>query len=303
MPDSRRSDVRGLLLGVGAYGFWGFVPLYFKAVREVAPLEVLAHRVVWSVVTVGLIAAATRRLPAILAAARQPGRLPRLALSSVLVAANWLLFIWAVTSGRILESSLGYYINPIVSVVLGCLFLRERLDAVEWTSVGLAAVAVLWLTVSLGVFPVLPLALAFSFAFYALVRKKVGVGSLEGLALETLILLPAAAAYLVWRAQQGTLAFGHGGWRRDLLLLAAGPVTTIPLLLFTGAVRRLRLATMGLLQYISPSLQLLLAVFLYGEPFGGPRTVAFVLIWCALLVYALHNWRRAALDRVVVTTD
>jgi chloramphenicol-sensitive protein RarD len=293
VADRERIDLRGLLLGVGAYGFWGFVPLYFKAIREVPPLEVLAHRVVWSVVTVAVLVAATGRYPALVDAARRPGHLPRLALSSVLVASNWLLFIWAVTSGRILESSLGYYINPIVNVALGHLVLHEQLDAVEWAAVGLAASAVLWLTLSLGVFPVLPLALALTFGAYGLVRKRVGVGSLEGLALETLILLPLAAGFLAFRAAQGTLAFGSGSGTRDVLLLLAGPITTIPLLLFTGAVRRLRLATVGLLQYISPSLQLLLAVFVYGERLGGPRVVAFVLIWCALALYALHNARAA----------
>jgi chloramphenicol-sensitive protein RarD len=178
-------------------------------------------------------------------------------------------------------------------VALGHLVLHEQLDAVEWVAVGLAASAVLWLTLSLGVFPVLPLALALTFGAYGLVRKRVGVGSLEGLALETLILLPLAAGFLAFRAAQGTLAFGSGSGTRDVLLLLAGPITTIPLLLFTGAVRRLRLATVGLLQYISPSLQLLLAVFVYGERLGGPRVVAFVLIWCALALYALHNARAA----------
>ena len=289
----RSGDSRpGLLYAVGAYGLWGFAPIYFKALRGVPLFEVLAHRVVWSLVFLLAFAVLSRRLPAIAGAVR--GKLPLLALSSVLIAFNWTLFIWAVTSGRILESSLGYYINPILSVLFGAAFLGERLHAVEWTSVGLAAAAVLWLTASLGVFPVVPLALAVSFALYGLVRKRLGVGSLEGLLVETAALFPLALGWLALRQLDGTLAFAHRGLALDALLVAAGPVTAVPLLLFASAVSRLRLATVGLMQYLSPTLQLLLAVFLYGEPFGRERLVAFVAIWIALALFAVHNARAAA---------
>ena len=297
MTEAAARQRKGLLFAVGAYGFWGFVPLYFKAIREVPPLEVLAHRVVWSVVTVAVLVAVMGRFPALLDAARRPGNLPRLALSSVLVASNWLLFIWAVTSGRILESSLGYYINPIVSVLLGSIVLRERLHAVEWLSVGLAACAVLWLTVSLGVFPVLPLALALTFGFYGLVRKSAKVGAIEGLAIETALLLPLALGYLAWLHARGELAFGHRGLTLDLLLAAAGPVTAIPLISFAAAVSRLRLATMGLMQYLSPTIQFVLAVLVYREPFGRERLIAFVLIWAALALFA--GWNSQAARRPV----
>jgi chloramphenicol-sensitive protein RarD len=286
-----------LLFAVGAYGFWGFVPLYFKAVRAVGPAEVLAHRIVWSAVTVAVVVALLGRSSAVMAAVRAPGRVKLLALSSVLVATNWLLFIWAVTSGRILESSLGYYINPIVSVLLGSIVLRERLHAVEWSSVGLAACAVLWLTVSLGVFPTLPLALALTFGFYGLVRKSAKVGAIEGLAIETALLLPLALGYLVWLGVRGELAFGHRSLTLDLLLAAAGPVTAIPLLCFAAAVSRLRLATMGLMQYLSPTIQFVLAVAVYREPFGRERLIAFVLIWAALALFA--GWNSQAARRVV----
>jgi len=248
--------------------------------------------VVWSVVSLLAVALATGRMGAILAVARGR-RLAWLALSSLLIALNWTLFIWAVTSGRILESSLGYYINPILSVLLGALVLRERLHPVEWVSVALAGGAVAWLTVALGVFPVVPLALAISFALYGLVRKRLGVGSLEGLAIEAMILLPVALGWLAYQQAKGTMAFAHRGPAMDALLLAAGPMTAVPLLCFTSAVARLRLATVGLMQYLSPTLQLLLAVFLYGEPFGRERLAAFVVIWIALALFAAHNSRAA----------
>ena len=290
---TRGGDSRaGLLYAVGAYGWWGFAPIYFKALRTVPLGEVLAHRVVWSVVFIFVFAAVTRRLPAILGATR--GRVRMLVLSSLLIGCNWMLFIWAVMSGRILEASLGYYINPILSVLLGAAVLRERLHAVEWASVALAAAAVTWLTVTLGVFPVVPLSLAVTFALYGLVRKRMGIGSLEGLAIETAVLFPAALGWLAWQQVEGGLAFAHRGLTLDLLLVAAGPMTAIPLLCFASAVSRLRLATVGLMQYLSPTIQLLLAVFLYGEPFGRERLAAFVTIWIALVLFAAHNSRRAA---------
>ena len=273
---------------------WGFAPIYFKALHGVPLFEILAHRVVWSVVSLLAVALATGRLGAILAVARGGRRLAWLAVSSLLIGLNWTLFIWAVTSGRILESSLGYYINPILSVLLGAAVLRERLHPVEWACVALAGGAVTWLTVALGVFPMVPLALAISFALYGLVRKRLGVGSLEGLAIEAAILLPLALGWLAYQQAKGTLAFAHRGLVLDALLLAAGPMTAVPLLCFTSAVARLRLATVGLMQYLSPTLQLLLAVFLYGEPFGRERLVAFVVIWIALALFAAHNSRRAA---------
>jgi chloramphenicol-sensitive protein RarD len=254
---------------------------------------VLAHRVVWSLVCLAAFAAATGRLRAIAGVARDRRRLSWLAVSSVFIGFNWTLFIWAVSSGGILESSLGYYINPLFNVLLGALVLGERLDRVEWACVALTGIAVAWLTVTLGVFPVVPLALAASFALYGLVRKRLGVGSLEGLALETALLLPFALGWILLRAHEGTLAFGHRGAAIDLLLIAAGPITAVPLLCFTSAVSRLRLATVGLIQYLSPTLQLLLAVLVYREPFGRERLVAFVVIWIALALFAAHNWRRA----------
>lgn len=293
-PDTSSGDSRaGLLYALAAYGLWGFAPIYFKALRTVSLGEVLAHRVVWSVVCLVAFAVATGQLRAIIRMARDRRRLAWLAASSILIGFNWTLFIWAVSSGRILEASLGYYINPIFNVLLGAVVLGERLHRLEWASVALAGLAVAWLTFTLGVVPVVPLALASSFALYGLVRKRLGVGSLEGLALETALLLPAALGWILHRWHEGTLAFGHRGAALDLLLVAAGPMTAVPLLCFTSAVSRLRLATVGFMQYLSPTLQLLLAVFLYREPFGRERLVAFVAIWVALALFAAHNSRRA----------
>lgn len=291
---TRPADSRsGLLFAIGAYGWWGFAPIYFKALRGVPVSEVLAHRVVWSVSCLGLVVIAGRHVAGVRDAARGR-RLGWLVVSSLLIGSNWMLFVWAVMSGRILEASLGYYINPILSVLLGAVVLREKLHRVEWISVALAAGAVSWLTVALGVFPAVPLALAITFALYGLVRKQVGVGSLEGLAVETAVMLPMAIAWLAWQARHGTLVFGHRGRTLDLLLVAAGPMTAVPLLCFASAVRRLRLATVGLMQYLSPTIQFVLAVFVYREPFGHERFVAFVLIWIALAVFAAHNARRRA---------
>ncbi|HVR42642.1 MAG TPA: EamA family transporter RarD [Thermoanaerobaculia bacterium] len=291
----------GVLYGVAAYGWWGFVAIYFKLVAAVDPLEVLAHRIVWSVAVLLIMIAALGRWRSIAAVLRSGRALLWLAASTVLIAVNWYVFIWAVSHGRIVEASLGYFINPLVSVLLGFFFLGERLRRGEWVGVGLAALGVGWLTFGAGVFPSISLLLAFSFGGYGLVRKLAGVGPIEGLTIETALLLPLAAGWLLWRAHDGTAAFGEVSVGLDLLLLASGPVTALPLLWFAAAVRRLRLATIGLLQYIAPTIQFILAVAVYGEPFGGPRLVAFALIWIAIAIYSADNVRarrgRLALTR------
>jgi chloramphenicol-sensitive protein RarD len=276
----------GLAYGIGAYVFWGVVAIYFRFVREVAPLEILAHRIVWSVVVLILIVAVSRRWVLLRGAVQVPRSVGLLAVSSLLIAVNWLVFIYAVTNDHLVDASLGYFLNPLVNVLLGFLVLREKLRPIEWVSVAIAAVGVTWLIAGAGVFPWISLVLAITFALYGLTRKIAGVTSIEALTIETAILLPIAASYLIYRAAQGTLMFGHHAMRLDLLLLAAGPLTAIPLLLFASAVRRLRLATVGLLQYISPTIQFLLAVAVFNEPFGQERLVAFAIIWCAIALYA-----------------
>ena len=277
---------------MAAYGLWGFMPLYIKAVRAVPLLEVLCHRVVWALVLLLPLVWRQGELGSVLVAVRRPRTLAILATSALAIALNWLVYIWAVVHGRLLEGSLGYYINPLVNVLLGVVVLGERLDRPVRVAVGIAAVGVAWLTLRLGQPPWIALALAASFGLYGLMRKLAPVGALAGLAIETALLMPLAGGYLVWAMLTGRSAFLAGSPTLSLLLLLAGPVTAIPLLFFAGAARRLPLSTMGFLQYLSPTLQFLLAVLVYGEPFDGSRAVAFGFIWTALAVFAVYSARR-----------
>jgi chloramphenicol-sensitive protein RarD len=281
----------GLAYGVAAYGLWGFMPLYIKAVRAVPLLEVLCHRVVWALVLLLPLVWRQGELGSVLVAVRRPRTLAILATSTLAIAVNWLVYIWAVVHGRLLEGSLGYYINPLVNVLLGVVVLGERLDRPVRVAVAIAAVGVAWLTVGMGTPPWIALALAASFGLYGLMRKLAPVGALAGLVIETAFLMPLAGGYLVWAMLTGRSAFLAGNPTLSLLLLLAGPVTAIPLLCFAGAARRLPLSTMGFLQYLSPTLQFLLAVLLYGEPFDRSRAVAFGFIWTALAVFAVYNAR------------
>jgi chloramphenicol-sensitive protein RarD len=288
----------GLLLGLGAYTFWGFLAIYFKLLAEAPAVELLAHRVVWALL---LLLALTfhQGLSGELAQALRPG--PTLALlmaTTVLIAVNWLVYIWAVVNGRILEGSLGYFINPLVNVLLGVLVLKERLERPVLAAVALAAAGVAWLTLQAGHPPWISLTLAVSFGLYGLLRKLVPVGAVTGLTVETLLLAPLGLAYLLWARAAGRLVFLSGRPGRDLLLLLAGPFTALPLLLFTGAARRLPLSTLGFLQYVSPTLQLLVAVLIYREPFTPERAVAFGFIWAALVVFAVHTVRRGRAEPV-----
>lgn len=293
MSREKHDSPAGVMFGVAAYAWWGIVAIYFKFVREVAPLEILAHRVIWSLAMLLLLVTFSRRWLSIGAVLRSRRSLLFLLASTLLIAVNWFVFIWAITRDHMVDASLGYFMNPLFSVVLGFVFLRERLRKVELASVALAAVAVIWLTISAGVFPWIAVALALSFGTYGLVRKLAGVASMEGLTIETAILLPVALAYLAYRSDAGILAFTNRSNALDLLLLAAGPITALPLLWFASAVRRLRLATVGLLQYISPSIQFTLAVLVYHEPLGT-RLPAFILIWTAIAIYTADNLRRRA---------
>jgi chloramphenicol-sensitive protein RarD len=289
---ARNAGLAGVLFGIAAYGWWGFVAVYFKIVREVPPLEILAHRIIWSVVMLVLIVTFWRRWSAFGAVFRAPRTLAFLLGSTLLIALNWYVFIWAITRDHMVDASLGYFINPLVNVVLGFLFFGERLRRLERVSVALAGIAVLWLIVGAGVFPWISLTLAVSFGLYGLVRKLAQVASIEGLTIETVILLPFALAYLVHLETAGHLVFANQSLSMDALLVAAGPVTALPLIWFASAVRRLRLATIGLLQYIAPSIQFTLAVTIYREPFDRARLLAFILIWSAIAIYSFDNFRR-----------
>jgi chloramphenicol-sensitive protein RarD len=282
----------GLLLGLGAYSLWGLFPIYFKAVAAAPPLEMLAHRVVWALILLLAVSWRQGRLGELGSALRSGRTAALLGASTVLIAINWLVYIWAVVNGRILEGSLGYYINPLVNVLLGVVVLKERLERPVLAAVLVAGAGVVWLSLQVGHPPWVSLTLAASFGLYGLLRKLAPVGAVTGLAIETALLTPPAIVYLLWARDAGRLVFGTRSLSLDVLLLLAGPITAAPLLLFTAAARRLRLSTLGLLQYVSPTLQFLVAVGLYGEAFTAARGVAFACIWTALVLFAVHTVRR-----------
>ena len=280
----------GIVYASLAYLSWGLFPLYFRQVAAVPALEVVLHRTLWSLVFVLALLAVRRQWSWMREVLRQPRVLGAFALSALLLAANWLTYVWAVNNSHVVDASLGYFILPLVNVALGYVFLHERPRPGQWLAVTVAAAGVLWLTLLTGRLPWISLVLALSFGFYGLLRKVAVLGALEGLTLETVLLAPVTMAVLgVWAWQgQGALVQGDAatlGW-----LVLAGPVTAIPLLWFAAGARRIPLATMGILQYIAPSLQLALGVWLFHEAFDVSRLAGFVLIWAALLVYTLEGW-------------
>jgi chloramphenicol-sensitive protein RarD len=288
-PDERRS---GLYWGIAAYGLWGLFVFYFKAVAHVAPMEVLAHRIIWSVVFLGILLGFRGRWRENLATALKPRALGLLSITTVLIALNWFTFIWAVGNDQTVQASLGYFINPLVNVLLGFVFLRERHSRLRWLSVAIAAFAVGLLIFRQGTVPVVALVLAFSFGFYGLLRKIMPVDSLVGLTVETKLLLPFAIAYLAVLGSRGEMAFLAVDRSTDVLLLSAGVLTATPLLCFANAARRLDYATVGLLQYIAPTLQFAIAVKIFGEALNPVQLVSFGLIWVALALYSWDALRR-----------
>ncbi|MBU1072003.1 EamA family transporter RarD [bacterium] len=287
----------GVIYGLAAFGAWGLLPLYFKAVGSVPPLEVLAHRVVWSLVLLLILTAARGRLREFRRLLRDARTQLTLVCTTGLIAVNWGLFIWAIANARLLEASLGYFINPLFSVLLGFVFLRERLRPLQTAAVILATISIVWLTTSYGRPPWISLVLAVSFGFYGLLRKRVDATGVQGLTAETLMLSPVAVAWMIWRQDRGELHFLHAGGGIDMLLVSAGVVTALPLVWFAESARRLRLATIGFMQYLAPTGQFLLAVLAFGEPFTRTHAVGFGLIWIALALYTydtLHGMRRAA---------
>ena len=282
----------GLIYALLAFVMWGLFPLYFHALSEVPSIEVLAHRVIWSALLLAGWAAWRGRLGPIFAEFRKPRRMGFYALTTVLISANWWIFIWAIQNGRVLEGSLGYYINPLVNVLLGVMFLHERLNPRQWLAIAIAAGAVLWLIVTKGVVPWVSLSLALSFGSYGLIRKMAGFDAMLGLTIETLLLAPLALAGIAWWMYHGQASMGHLGVSTDLLLLAAGLVTVVPLVCFLEAGLRLKLATLGIVQYITPTMQFLLGVFVFHEHFDHERGVTFALIWMALAIYTLDALRQ-----------
>lgn len=281
-----------LLTGVVAYTLWGVLPVYWKWLQAVPAFEVLCHRMLWSLAFLLLLIAVRDRGTSLRRALAEPANWRRFTVTAVLLGGNWFTYIWAVQQGRIVDCSLGYFLNPLVTVALGMVVLGERLNGPQWVSVGFAAAGVAWLAVVFGALPWVSVVLAVSFALYTLLRKTARLGSVDGLVFEALLFLPLAAGWL-WHLQAGGLAaFWHRGWTTDLLLAGAGVTTSVPLLLFNSAARRLDLVTVGLLQYLSPTFQFALGVFLYGEPFQPMRLIGFALIWAGIAVYAWDGWRR-----------
>ena len=282
----------GLAYALAAFLMWGLFPLYFHALSAVPSAEVLAHRVLWSVVLLLGWAAFSGQLRRIGSELRNPRRLGFYAITTVLISANWWIFIWATQNGRVLESSLGYYINPLVNVVLGVLFLHERLNKRQWLAIALAGGGVLWLVIVQRSLPWVSIALALSFGSYGLIRKKAAFDAMLGLTIETVLLAPIALIALASWAASGQLAFAHQGWTTDLLLLAAGAVTVAPLLCFLEAGLRMKLATLGVVQYLTPSMQFFLAIFVFHEPFDSTRSITFVCIWLALAIYTIDAFQQ-----------
>lgn len=283
----------GIACSVGAYLLWGLFPLYFKAVAFVPALEMLAHRIVWSLLFLGIVTTIHHDWGLISKAFRSPRLLATLMLSSCLVAVNWGVFIWAVAAGRVLESSLGYFITPLLSVLLGVIVLSERLRLLQWAAVGLVIVAVAWQIVALGTIPWVALLLATSFSGYGFVRKMAAIGAMGGLTIEAILLTPLALAWLWLQTAQGNGAFAAAGWQFDLLIAASGPITALPLILFVTGARRIRLTTVGLLQYVTPTCQFLIAVLVFDEPFDHAHLIVFLCIWMALALYTFDLIRRA----------
>lgn len=277
----------GYLYAVLAYVMWGLLPIYWKLYQEIGAGEILAHRIIWSVVFVMILLTFAKRWSKLKLAVPDLKSKLAVAMCSVLITANWLIYIWAVQNDRILEASLGYYINPLVNVFLGVFLLGERLSKLQWTAIALAGVGVLIMTVSYGQFPWVSITLAFSFALYGYTKKKVQVDPTVGLSLETLIVLPFAVLYLVLVEQGGQALQVLSGWKLAGLTLA-GVATALPLLFFAEGVKRLPLSVMGIIQYMSPTISLLLGVLVYGEEFTTIEMVSFGLIWSALVLYSLQ---------------
>lgn len=290
---------KGVLAGVAAYTLWGLLPVYWKALQAVPALEILVHRTVWSLVFVMLLQAILRRWDWLRLVRQQPRMLRIFLGSTVLLSLNWLTYIWAVNAGHIVDASLGYFINPLVSVLLGMIFLGERLRPWQGVAVGLAAASVLYLTLGLGSLPWIALVLAGTFGFYGLLRKTAPLGSMEGLSVETALMSLPALVYLLVLEATGQGSFGHAGAATSLLLAGTGVVTAVPLLLFAWAARNTTLATVGILQYIAPTFQFLLGLLVYHEPFSPARLLGFGGVWLALVIYTAEaltqeRHRRAA---------
>ena len=297
---SQQQTVKGVLCALGAYFIWGIAPVYFKMIKEVPADEILTHRIIWSFFFMILLITVSRQWPRIRQILRQPKKLLVHAVTACTIASNWLIYIWAVNHDHMLEASLGYFINPLVNVLFGMLFLGERFRRLQWFAVSLACTGVLIQLWQFGTVPVIGLSLAMTFGVYGLLRKKLGVDAQGGMLIETLWLLPVACVYLLFFADSATSNMTLNPLILNLLLIAAGIITTVPLLLFTEAANHLRLSTLGFFQYIGPTLMFVLATMVYGEAISTERLITFAFIWAGLIVFTLdalytqrHRYKRA----------
>jgi len=281
---------KGVWYGIGAYILWGFFPIYWKLLHHVSALQVISHRISWSFIILFIFIFITRQWGEFSAASFNARTIGIYAVAGVLLSINWLVYVWGVNAGFIVETSLGYFINPLFSVLLGVVFLRERLRPAQWIPVVIAAVGVTYLTLVYGRLPWIALSLAFSFGLYGLVKKLAPLGSLFGLTLETGTVFPIALVYLAFVQSNGSASFLRDGISIDLLLAGAGIVTTIPLLMFASAAKQIPLTMVGILQYIAPTLQFMIGVFVYKEPFDHSHLIGFGIVWVALIIFWVENF-------------
>lgn len=299
MSAAEQDARRGFWAAFSAFAIWGMLPIYIAQLAPTGAVEIMAHRVLWALLFVFSYLALKGMVGTVWTTLRNAKARLRLAASAVLITINWLVYVWAASNGHVIEASLGYFINPLVSVLLGVFVLKEKLNRWQWIAVSLAALGVLWLTLQVGRPPWIALALAFSFGLYGLIRKQVAVESVTGLGVEVLLIAPFMLVYLGWKLHSGTLTFAHHSLYVDGFLILGGAITAIPLVLFSYGVRRVPLSTVGILQYVGPTLQLLTGVFVFHEPFSQVQLVGFGLIWAALVVYAgegLWRGRRARIN-------
>ncbi|MGV8953125.1 MAG: EamA family transporter RarD [Cypionkella sp.] len=292
-PVKNEDTLRGFGFALTAYLLWGFLPIFMKALAHISPAEVIAHRVIWSLPIAGLVLWATGRTADLMVALRTPKMLLMGAATAALISMNWGIYVWAIGSGHTLDAALGYYINPLFSVFLGAMFLGERLSLAQKGAIALAGLAVIVLTIEAGKLPLVSLALTVTWGLYAYLKKSLPIGPNQGFFLEVLLLSPFALGYILWAQTTGQGHFAMGVTRDTVLLLSCGAVTAVPLIVYANGAKLLRLSTIGVMQYIAPTMIFLTAVFVFGEPFGRGRMIAFPMIWLALVIYTASMVRQA----------
>jgi chloramphenicol-sensitive protein RarD len=292
VPAENKDSLNGFLFALSAYLLWGFLPIYMKALAHISPAEVIAHRILWSIPVAGLLLIILRRTDELKAAMRNPRMLGMAAVTATLISVNWGIYVWAIGAGHALDTALGYFINPLFSILMGAVLLKEKLKRTQIAALALVVIAVIILTVEAGRLPVVALALTFSWGFYAFFRKTLPIGPNQGFLLEVLLLSPIALGYLVYLNLQGGGHFLMGNLTDTILLASAGLVTAVPLILYANGAKLLRLSTIGIMQYIAPSMIFITAVFVFHEPFSMAKAVAFPLIWAALVIYTLPMLRQ-----------